>query len=53
MINPIFQGFNRLFDLSFEKEDHRKVQTGYYLPKVEINDYNVIINGKKLFWSAG
>ena len=30
-----FQGVNRLFVLSFESEDDRKVHTGYYLPKVE------------------
>ena len=31
-----FQGVNRLFVLSFENEEDRKVHTGYYLPKVEI-----------------
>ena len=38
LIDPSFQGVNRLFVLSFENEDDRKVHTGYYLPKVEIKD---------------
>ena len=49
LIDPSFQGVNRLFLLSFENEEDRKVDTGYFLPKVEINDYNVTIDGKKLF----
>ena len=49
LIDPSFQGVNRLFELSFENEGNRKVYTGYYLPKVEIKDYNVMIDGKGLF----
>ena len=37
------------FVLSLENEGDRKVHTGYYLPKVEIKDYNVIIDGKNFF----
>ena len=47
LIDPSFQGVNRLFVLSFDTENDRKVSTGYYLPKVEIKDYNVITDGKK------
>ena len=36
LIYPVFQGVNRLFVLSFENEDDRKVHTKYYLSKVEI-----------------
>ena len=36
LIDPSFQGVNRLSVLSFENESDRKVHTGYYLPKVEI-----------------
>ena len=43
------QGVNRLFVLSFENEGDRKVHTGYYLPKVEIKNYNVMIDGKNVF----
>ena len=33
----------------FENEDDRKVSTGYYFPKVEIKDYNVMFDGKIFF----
>ena len=49
LINPSFQGVNRLFVLSFENEDDRKSHLTYYLPKVEIKDYNVMIDGKNFF----
>ena len=45
-IDPSFQGVNRLFALSFENQNTRTVHTKYYLPTVEIKDYNVMINGK-------
>ena len=35
LINPTFQGVNRLFVLSFENNAHRTRHTGYFLPKVE------------------
>ena len=46
LINPSFQGVNRLFVLSFENENDRTSHSTYYLPKVEIKDYNVMIDGK-------
>ena len=49
LINPSFQGVNRLFVLSFENEDYGKSHSTYYLPKVDINDYKVMIDGKNLF----
>ena len=49
LINPSFQGVNRIFVLSFENEDDRKSHSTYYLPKVEIKDYNVMIDGKNFF----
>ena len=48
-IKASFQGVNRLFVLSFENEDQRKSLSTYYLPKVEIKDYNVMIDGKNFF----
>ena len=48
-INPNFQGVNRLFVLSVENENDRTRHSTYYLPKVEIKNYNVMINGKNLF----
>ena len=48
LIDPSFQGVNRFFVLSFGNENARTAHTGYYLPKVEIKDYNVKIDGKNL-----
>ena len=49
LINPSFQGVNRLFVLSFENENDRASHSTYYLPKVEIKDYNVMIDGRNIF----
>ena len=49
LINPSFQGVNRLFVLSFENENDRTSHSNYYLPKVEIKYYNVMIDIKNLF----
>ena len=49
LINPSFQGVNRLFVLSFENEIDRTSHSTYYLPKVEIKDYNVMIDGSNFF----
>ena len=46
LVNPIFQGVNRIFVLSFENENDRTSHSNYYLPKVEIKGYNVMIDGK-------
>ena len=45
-INPSFQGVNRLFALSFENENDRTSRSTYYVPKVEIKDYNIVIDGR-------
>ena len=49
LVDPSFQWINRLFVLSFENEDDRTSHSTYYLPKVEIKDYNVMIDGKNVF----
>ena len=49
LINPSFQKVNRLFVLSFENEDDRTSRSMYYLPKREIKDYNVMIDGRNFF----
>ena len=50
LVDPSFQGVNRLISaLSFENENDRTVHSTYYLPKVEIKDYNVMIDGKIFF----
>ena len=49
MINPSFQGVNRLFVFSFENENGRSSHSAYYLPKVGIKDYSVMIDGRNFF----
>ena len=49
LVDPGFQGVNRLFVLFFETEDGRTSHSEYYLPKVEIEDYNVKVDGKLFF----
>ena len=49
LIKPSFQGVNRLFVLSFGNENDRTSHSTYYLPKVEIKDYNVMIDGRNFF----
>ena len=49
---PSFQGVNRLVVFSFENENGRTSHSEYYFPKVEIKDYNVMIDGKTFFWST-
>ena len=35
LVEPSFQGLNRLFVLAFENDDNRTIDDGYYLPSVE------------------
>ena len=46
LVEPSFQGVNRLFDLASENDTQRTSHSGYYLPNVEIN---VMINGENFF----
>ena len=47
LIDSSFQGVNRLSVSSFENKEKRstdrEVHTGYYLPKIEIKNCNVMI----------
>ena len=49
LIEPSFQGVNRLFVLAFENDDDRTSSDEYYLPTVGIKDYNIMINGENFF----
>ena len=51
LIDPSFQKVSRFFIVLFENEVNRKVHTGRYLPKVEIKDYNVMIDGQNFLIS--
>ena len=49
LIDPTFTNVNRLLVLSFENESDRTLFLEYYVPKVEIKDFNVLIDGKPFF----
>ena len=49
LIDPTFTNVNRLFVLSYENENDSTFFSNYYVPKVEIKDINVLINGKPFF----
>ena len=52
LINPTFTKLNRLFVLSFENENDRTSFSKYYVPNVQIKDFNVLIDGKSFFENA-
>ena len=49
LVEPSFQGVNRLFVLASENDGDRTSHSNYYLPNVEIKDYNIMINGENFF----
>ena len=53
LIDPTFTNVNRLFVLSFERtEDHKDYRDSfshYYVPKVQIKDFNVLTDGRSFF----
>ena len=48
LVEPSFQGVNRLFVLAFENDTQRTSAKGYYLPNVEIKNH-VMFNGENFF----
>ena len=46
LIDPTFTKVNRLFVLQFENEEDKTSFSNYYVPKSEIKDFNVLIDGK-------
>ena len=49
LIDPTFTNMNRLFVLSSKNENNGTSFLKYYVPKVEIKDFNVLIDGKQFF----
>ena len=49
LVEPSFQGVNRLFVLAFEGDAQRTSHETYYLPNVEIKEYSIMINGENFF----
>ena len=49
---PSFQGVNRLFVMTYDKVDGQPTRNGqrkYYLPRISLNKYNVIIDGRNFY----
>ena len=49
LVEPRFQGVNRLFILTFKNNAQRTSHSGYYLSNVELHDYNAMTDGKNVF----
>ena len=51
-LDPSFQGVNRLFVMAYNRVDGqptRNAQRKYYLPRISLNEYNVIIDGRNFY----
>ena len=51
-LDPSFQGVNKLFVMAYNREDGQPTRDGrtkYYLPRVDLKKYNVIIDGRKFY----
>ena len=49
LVEPSFQGVIRLSTLAIEDDAQRTSNKRYYIPNVEIKDYNVMVDGKSFF----
>ena len=49
LVEPSFQGVIRLSILAIEDDAQRTSNKRYYIPNVEIKDYNVMVDGKSFF----
>ena len=51
-LDPSFQGVNRLFVMTYKRangEPTRNGQQKYYLPRIDLEKYNVIIDGRNFY----
>ena len=51
-LDPYFQGVNRLFVMAYNRVDARPTRNGqqkYYLPRIDLEKYNVIIDGRNFY----
>ena len=51
-LDPSFQGVNRLFVMAYNNandQPNRNGQQKYYLPRITLNKYNVIIDGRNFY----
>ena len=49
LIDPTFTNVNRLFVLAYQTADNRQSYSQFYLPKVMVKDYNLIIDKLAFF----
>ena len=51
-LDPSFQGVNRLFVMAFDNRGNavgRNTHTRYYLPTIDLKNYNVVIDGRNFY----
>ena len=51
-LDPSFQGVNRLFVMAYNRGDGQPTRNGqrkYYLPRIDLNKYNVIIDERNFY----
>ena len=51
-LDPSFEGVNRLFVMAYNSANGQPTTDGrkkYYLPRIDLNKYNVIIDGRKFY----
>ena len=51
-LDPSFQGVNRLFVMTYKRADGQPTRNGrkkYYLPRIDLNKYNFIIDGRNFY----
>ena len=51
-LDPSFQGVNRLFVMAYNRANGQPTRNGqqkYYLPRIDLEKYNVIINGRNFY----
>ena len=51
-LDPSFPGINRLFVMAYNRVDGQPTRNGqrkYYLPRISLNKYNVIIDGRNFY----
>ena len=51
-LDPSFQGVNRLFVMAYNRANGQPTRNGqrkYYLPRIDLEKYNVIIDGKNFY----
>ena len=49
LTDPTFGKINRLLVLSFKNEEERTLFSKYYIPNVEIKNFNLLIDSKRFF----